>query len=82
MNLKSRYDPHLKIHGEMRFGWLWINSQTASREATPSYLLDAGSMVMELLPLQWSQCPTGEIPREAPIPVWDGDVAWLLSRGW
>ncbi|CAL1155246.1 unnamed protein product [Cladocopium goreaui] len=49
-------------------------AEDSSMQATPSYLLDAGSMVMELLPLQWSQCPTGEIPREAPIPVWDGDV--------
>eukprot|EP00434_Breviolum_minutum_P007075 symbB.v1.2.006242.t1/scaffold370.1/size393101/8 len=44
------------------------------QERSPCYLLDPGSMVMELLPLQWSNLSTSEIPLDAPIPAWAGHV--------
>ena len=44
------------------------------QERSPCYLLDPGSMVMELLPLQWSTLSTSEIPLDAPIPAWAGHV--------
>lgn len=44
------------------------------QEGNPSYLLDPGSMVMELLPLQWSTLSTSEIPLDAPVPAWAGHV--------